>query len=278
VSRTYTDAEGRVAVGGNANLTGFGINDKGSIDSPTAPALVVGGNLNYNMGTITYGSALVGGTATTNQVGFGQAGAGAGLTAGSQPIAFAAAYADLSARSQSWGGLTANGNLSFNANSGRYDLTGNSSTLNVFSLTSANLASFIQKGLDLIAPTGSTILINVSGPTANFTQYQMFRNGNSQGVDTKVLWNFTDATSISMDGFSFRGSILAPNAVLTHNNGNIEGTAIVGSVAAGNGEFHRYLFTGDLPPPATPPAVPAPAGLVLVGIGALCGVGFIRRR
>jgi hypothetical protein len=103
-----------------------------------------------------------------------------------------------------------------------------------------------------------------------------------------VLYNFYGATSLTLSGVGVEGTILAPTAAVTFNNGAINGGMIAGSLV-GSGETHIYdgghgastLFDGTLPGggdilPAT--AVPEPASLALMAIGGVALVGYARQQ
>ncbi|MCG9895696.1 MAG: choice-of-anchor A family protein [Fimbriimonadaceae bacterium] len=88
---------------------------------------------------------------------------------------------------------------------------------------------------------------------------------------SKLLWNFKDLQAISLNR-TLTGSVLAPNAVVTQNTGNIQGNLIARSWINNNSnELHfgnQYTFTGTAP-------VPEPATMVLLGGAA---AAFLARR
>ncbi|HLO49911.1 MAG TPA: collagen-binding domain-containing protein, partial [Kamptonema sp.] len=101
-----SDSEGRVAVGGNATFTNFGIGDRLSNSNGSDARLVVGGNLNYNGGQVFGGNAVYGGTATLS----GGANTNNGsFIKGSSPVDFNAAKQELSKLSSDLGGIAATG-------------------------------------------------------------------------------------------------------------------------------------------------------------------------
>src|SRR5262249_4066755 len=79
------------------------------------------------------------------------------------------------------------------------------------------------------------------------------------GTDQQhVLFNFPDATSLSVAGISVQGSVLAPGADVTFSNGNLEGTLVAGTLT-GSGEFHNFptlaLIPVQVPAPTLAPDV-----------------------
>jgi choice-of-anchor A domain-containing protein len=62
-----SDAEGRVAVGGNMTVSNYSVADKltpQEVEKYHQDMLIVGGNLNYSNGRVYYGNIRVGGKAT----------------------------------------------------------------------------------------------------------------------------------------------------------------------------------------------------------------------
>ena len=201
-----TDSAGNIAAGGNVSLQNYSV-ASGIAGNPSAspnPArLVVGGNLtavNGGVGQGQNGALYVGGT--TSLTSFTATG---GLFAQSL-VNFSAAQTQYQNLSTAWGGLAATGasTLQF----GTLTLTGANSGLNVFSLAAADLTG--SNTVNINAPTGSTVLINVTGNNAVFQNGQVFLNGISSAY---VMYNFINATSVNLAGSKNpMGSILAPLA------------------------------------------------------------------
>src|SRR5205823_1898109 len=125
-------------------------------------------------------------------------------------------------------------------------LTGTNPTLDVFTVAASQLAS--ANGLQISAPAGATVLVNVSGTAGQVQYFGMTVSGTDR---QHVLFNFAAATTLTVAGISVQGSVLAPRADVTFNNGNLEGTLVAKSVT-GSGEFHNFPPQVQLPAPAPP--------------------------
>ncbi len=134
----------------------------------------------------------------------------------------------------------------------------------VFNVSAANVFnnSLIQQ-IELNAGSATSVVINVSGTTVNFTNGNMVGAWTSAFARSKVIWNFWEATSIFFDR-NFNGAVLAPNAHL-RNTTAIDGSVFVLSIQQ-DGEVHLPNYTGF---------VPAPGSLALLGAA---GVLAARRR
>ncbi len=258
-----SDAEGRVAVGGNATFTNFGIGDRLPNSNGSDTRLVVGGDLTYNGGQVFGGNAIVGGTVNTPV--FFNCTPNCGVSQGN-PINFAAAQQDLLDLSQQWGNLAPTGTAEHKW--GGIWLQGTNSDVSVFNIDGSWFGQSTYLNLSNVS-NNATLLFNVSGSAVNISNFGLNLHGFQR---ENIVFNFTEATSLATTGFSFYGSVLAPQAHYTFNNGNVEGNLVAASVS-GSGEFHNYRFTGNLPPltprqPAPPPvSVPEPA--LMLGLGAV---------
>jgi hypothetical protein len=102
---------------------------------------------------------------------------------------------------------------------------------------------------------------------------------------SRTLFNFVDATSVTLGGIAFEGSILAPKATVNFSNGHIDGV-IMAKALTGSGQLNWTGYTGGLPtmptPPVTPinPVAPVPEpstwAMLMIGVAALGGM--LRRR
>jgi choice-of-anchor A domain-containing protein len=252
-----------VAEGGIKSGLNITLNSQGSVfaDSPNT-----GVNYNFN-GNNNVRGTLVTGNGSNN------------------PINFNALRGSLEAQSLLLGGLATTGTIVGSGHSGYgnpsfFVLLGTSTTLNVFNITADELAD-ANHPIDIVAPPGSTIIVNVDGTDVSLgtTIYYNGQEHTDSDTTSDILFNFPDATSVNLNG-ELTASVLAPFATLG-GNGDIDGTVIAATIGD-IGEAHNIEFDGTLPtPPPTnqsAPPVPEPGTLMLVGSGILSVAGAVRRR
>ena len=254
MSLSNTDAEGRVAVGGNAVLSNYGIGANITPLPPanTDPSFVVNGDVNVSAGSNASGNTVI--SPTSNVIQYTMGNPNGSLIVGT-PIDFAEAERYLKCASVFWSTLAQNGTGTVVF--GQLNLTGTDETLNVFRFDSQNIygsgTSLNQlNGINIIAPVNSTILITVDGANIQYGSYQIFRNGvaASRTNARKILWNFPSALTWSNSTTAIYGSVLAPFADATTTFSQINGNIIFESFT-GNAESHNELFIGELPDPIT---------------------------
>lgn len=252
---------GRAAVAGNATLSNFSIGGALGYE-PTSVNLLVGGAADLKNGSVA-GTAHAA-SATTSGLGLQSP-----LQIGPSPLDFLALDTALTTQSGLLAALAANG-TSVEQYSTR-TLKGTDASLNVFTLSAADMVGVST--LKVSVPPSSTVLINVVGPSFALSGIGI------SGLDSeRTLWNFANATSISLSGINFGGSILAPDALLTFANGNINGQVVVAGLN-GSGAFNQAAFAGAVPGPVdVPAAVPEPSTLLLVVSGGVAALWYGRRR
>lgn len=297
-----SDSQGRVAVGGNALFGSFTV--ASSMGSSTDNLIVggnltnsftqfnggvlVGGNLTWNIPSIT-GRVAVNGNASFTGGGGSVAGpvnvvgtySAPGYFPPNQntglnpfPFDFNDVESYLVSQAAYLATLPSNGSVAIDPWSGAITLTANNpaDAYISFSLTGAEMADAAGGGLTINAPAGSTVVINVTGPVSAMSSFGI----NLNGVDKQhVLYNFHDATNLTINQIGVLGTILAPLADVNFAGGAIDGTIIANNLT-GPGESHLYLFQGNLP--LVPVPEPATVALGAMGLLALMAVRTRRRR
>lgn len=297
-----TDTWGSVAVGGDANFSGGY-----SINSATAGnnyALIVGGNYTQNSSTIN-GNVIVGNSATysTPTVNGSLAAQSVSLQGGGSvsggvfysasysgpsyishakaasnptlPIDFSGAESTLGADATSWAALTANGTALSQYST--LTLTGSSSTLDIFDITTTELAGISTIRLSVPTGTTPTVLVNVDGSAANIS------GGISGFTAASTLWNFYNADSVTISGVALTGTLMATSGRVNFQSGQVDGAIIAANLNQNSGaEIDAGSFTGSLPSSA-PTTIPAsalrvPPTLALVGIGAIALAALVVQR
>lgn len=311
LTQTNGSISGSAFVGGNTNL-----NSVGSIQN-----LVVGGSLTDNAGTIS-GNVFVGGAATnlsggvTIQGSLNLTGANSSLNASSNGdsspsavyIAASTQVHDPSywANPQTSGGpatptapldvfgnstdiinasnsLTAlSGATNVSSTGGIVNITLIGNGLNVIDLSVVNGATVT--GINItnangITPTG--LIINVAGDNLNF-------NGGTFNLgslaNSSVLFNFGNATAISLQNLAFEGALLAPLATVTFSSGHIDG-ALIANNYTGPGQVNYVGFNDPLPAYVATGgsgggnvATPEPGTIAVFGTGLTVVALYCRRR
>ena len=264
-----SDVEGRVAVGGDANLSHYSVGLKAN---PADVNLVVKGDLVASQGNTT-GETIVGGAATFSEW----------STLGLQPpgtavpVDFDAEMVRLDQLTETLADYVQNGTVSYedysNNHGGQITLTGTNAGLNVFNLTDAEASNTNTFQINL--EPGSTALINVTGTNDTISNAGMFITG---GDASNVLWNFSDAQTLSFQSIGFEGSVLAPNASYA-GTGVLFGQLIVnnfGDFAPNQStQINDVNFRGNLLVSAAPE--PSIWALLIAGFG-IMGLAIRYRR
>ncbi|MFJ3790785.1 choice-of-anchor A family protein [Kitasatospora sp. NPDC090091] len=275
---THTpDAEGAVAVGGNADFTGgFSV---GQELTPEQVAALPGGNALVVAGTVTghntqvmkgngvYGAKAPGAVVEAHRGRVGQ---------GASPIDFKAEFAGLRAASAALAAVPQTAGATVEAKGSDLYLGGADTELNSFTVAAGKL----QGATDVFVkvPAGSVTVVNVTGDAydmaaARTTGFHLWDEGrkayvlddklqSAEGgaVRAKLLWNFPTAGKVVKNSAAaWAGTVLAPNAAFDLGSGGpVNGSVIAKSLTGkGGAETHHYPFTGCLPAVVpTPTAVP----------------------
>lgn len=232
-----TDTEGRMAIGGNANLSSYSVGLRLS-SSAARYDLIVGKTLTFNSGSVTSGSVAYGTASTiTNASVFGN-------VVKTTPLDFTALQSNSLTQAQAMSDLSTNGATSvqyWGGSTAGITMTGSNSTLNVFRISTTDLGH--ANSLTITAPSGSTVVINVDGTTASMSNFGISLSG---VANANVIFNFPTATTLYMSGIGVPGSIFAPKAAVNFQSGQLNGS-IVGANLTGNGQFNYAPFTGCVP-------------------------------
>ncbi|MEW1907976.1 choice-of-anchor A family protein [Kitasatospora sp. NPDC085895] len=268
------DAEGAVAVGGNADFRGgFSVGNELTDAQVTAlpggNTLVVAGGIRGDV-QVMKGNGVYGGTlAGTAEAHHGK------VVHGASPIDFAAEFAKLRAVSADLAKLTTPGAV-IKAAGGTLTLTGTDAGLNAFVVTAAQLQG--AKEVHLHVPAGAVTVVSVTGDgydqaaahTSGFFLWDAAagryvlddktQSASGGAVRARLLWNFPTATEVVKNsGNAWPGSVLAPDAhVDLGSGGPVNGSVIAKSLkGSGGAETHHYPFEGCLPGTDTPKPTPS---------------------
>jgi len=258
-TQSGSDAEGLVAVGGNAALTDYAVGAAFSTTVPSTTVLTVGGSLTFTRGALL-GDATYGTTSTVSQSSV------SGTVRQSSSLDFAAANSSLLALADYYSTLKANGIAVYNPGDGNYNLASAAKGLTVFAITGTipTPGIFRITGND-DGQGDQTFLINVSGASNQLLNLGFAVTGISP---SHILFNFQATTSLTISGNYVAASVLAPRAAVDFTNAALEGTLIAGSLSGlrqpnsgqlNAGQVNQAPFNGCLPLPAvgsSPPPVP----------------------
>ncbi|MGW7442715.1 choice-of-anchor A family protein [Kitasatospora sp. NPDC054795] len=283
---THTpDAEGAVAVGGNADFTGgFSVGQEltaAQVDAlPGKNALVVAGRITGHNTQVMKGNGVFGSKADGATV---QAHQGA-VAQGASPIDFKAEFAKLRAAATSLAAVPQTAGATVQAEGAKLTFTGGDAKYNSFTVDAAKLQG--AKDVFLKVPAGSVTVVNVTGGSydmaaAGTTGFHLWDEGKKAfvlddklqsaaggAIRSKLLWNFPTATKVVKNSqAAWAGTVLAPNAAFDLGSGGpVNGSVIAASLTGkGGAETHHYPFAGCLPgtvptpsgTPTVPPTVPS---------------------
>ncbi|MFE6978998.1 choice-of-anchor A family protein [Streptomyces sp. NPDC057682] len=275
------DAEGAVAVGGNADFRGgFSVGNEltsAQVDAlPGRASLVVRGDL-LNGGSATVvmkGNAVVGGSVKDRAVEMHNG----TFAKKADLIDFDGEFTKLRAYSDALADEQATAGTEVRLDGTRLTLTGTDTGRNVFSVPASQLEK--AKEVFVKVPAGATTIVNVTGTAydmasagttgfflsggQDFVLDDKLQSANDGAVRARLLWNFPDATKIAKSSLAaWPGSVLAPRAHLELGTGApVNGSVWVASLhGSGGAETHHFPFTGCLPevPGTTTPSPSTPA-------------------
>lgn len=228
-----SDTQGRVAVGRNASFGNYSVGDQ--LPPNSGDVLVVGNDLTYTSGAIYNGNVVYGNTTNLPQYAVSITG---GTLRQDNPINFSAAKTYLENLSAALSAYPVNGTMT--TQWGGINLTGTDPYLNVFSVNGSDLSSANNVAIDV--PNGAVVLVNINGTNVSWMG-GLTVNGTAIN---NVLYNFYQATQMTIQGIDIRGSILAPFADVNFAAGVQNGQMMCKSLT-GSGQFNHAPFMGNIP-------------------------------
>jgi choice-of-anchor A domain-containing protein len=270
-SQTPASDYAGLTVGGSASgvmVNGDGDVIFGSLSNSTintGSSVIFGAVANSNLN----GTAYVAGAAANTNFNGGHS-ALTGTLASSASAATSTNFGtQLGALSTSLSKLSSTGSsVTFNGNVATFNAVANSKGVAVFDLTGIDSTLFSSATTEFKFKLNGASTVIMNSDNKKITIGANFDDGSAQTVGSKVVWNFYDANTVTINK-QFGGDVLATGAALT-NTQNIEGGVFVNSLTQ-KGEIHLDPFTGNLA------AVPEPEAyaMLLAGLGL---VGFMARR
>jgi choice-of-anchor A domain-containing protein len=227
----------------NLHVNGGGAVIGGSLSNATVNSgvSVVKGSAS---GTNFNGPAYVAGASAWNNFNGGRVtdltGAMQSADAAAGSTNFGQVLTDLSA---SLNGLADTGStVAINGNKAVFSAKADASGVAVFDLDAIDESLFRMGEFEFHLNGASTVIFNTDVTTASINAN--FLGGSAQVIGSKAIWNFSNATSLTL-GSQFGGAVLATGATLT-NWQNIEGGVFVQDLVQ-RGEIHLQPFTGNVP-------------------------------
>jgi choice-of-anchor A domain-containing protein len=235
--------QGGVAAGGDATLSayveGAGLpNSKGARDD-----LIVGGNIDLKNVVVLNGNIAYGGTATSKNVKTPHG----SVRKVANPLPIVATQSYVAGVAASWAALPANGSTSVSTSGGKIKtttitLSGTDPTRNVFALSGADLAK--TNNLRISVPSTSIVIVNISGADITLQAFVTTLKG---ADNRQIVYNFYQATKLTMKATAVRGTIWAPFADVSSAGGVVKGTLLAKSFTGAATAFETAAFAGPLP-------------------------------
>lgn len=241
-----SDIQGKAAIGGDAWFENYGI---ASGETGGDTVLSVFGRGSFDSVQIYGGDGEVGGTCSLSEVGVPSGDLTCEL--GTAVFNTADHQDDLEDLSEYLGDEDDTGSIAV-SDWGVISLGAGSEDVEVFNLdldkiTASMAFSTDVRTMNIKADADQTVVINVTGDTSTFMDSMGFHLFGGVGEED-IVFNFPDSTELNIYGVTVPGSVLAPFADVTFNNGNIDGTLVAIS-SKGGGEFHSVMFEGEFCPP-----------------------------
>lgn len=239
VSQQDTDNTGRSAVAGLASFLNYGVGLALDSSFDSSPNLVSGNDLTYTSGTVWHGDVTYANTGSLTAVTIPN-----GTDYMANPVDFPGTEMDLQDSSNYWASIPDyNGTVTIQPWGGVF-LDGTSNEINVFNVPGSAVSSAVY--FQINAPAGSSVLVNIDGTVNSMQNFGFSLQG---GVNRDhVVFHFFETETLTLSGIGIQGTVFAPDADVSFNNGSIDGIMIPDNLT-GNGEIHRVGFNGCLPLP-----------------------------
>ncbi|NUN08416.1 MAG: choice-of-anchor A family protein [Ignavibacteriaceae bacterium] len=236
---------GKLAAGDDATLAGTNIGSQAKLRNPAQDILIVGDDLTYESGTVRNGNVVYGGSTNLPDpdVTYPE-----GTLVNSSPLNFASLGSYLTGLSSNLAGYDINGTTTLNP--GNLTLTGTDIYLNVFNVNGSDFQN--SPTVNVNVPKGAVAIINVSGTNISYSGTLDIQSN----LGNFVMFNFHQATSLSILGTSFFGSILAPSATVSGTGSFFRGQVFANSVSPGGSSHMNHSFLGYVPLNRTIPFLP----------------------
>jgi choice-of-anchor A domain-containing protein len=264
-SRGSTEIYGKVAVGGNARGNADRLGTRLTKDDANAPALIIGGDMNYGNSILSYGDVVYAGANGSPK--YNPIGTPNGSIYQGKGVAFDTMAKASATLSSMLGAMKPTGQ--FTSQWGAGTLTATSAGLNIFSMTGDEFNKLYV--LNFVGKPGDAAIVNIFG---SINDHINFNLGNF--ATESVLFNFVDATDVQSNGIIWQGSILAPNALVSLEGGMVKGSIVSRAFNSAGATVQGYAF--NRVPSAVPTPVPEPATWIMMIVGFLMVGGFVRRR
>ena len=268
-----SEVDGSALIGGNLGGSASNYAVQG-VTASNGDGLAVAGNIGVNVQINNGGNLRLGGAAfgAVNLNGVG----GTQINDSAVSSMVTSAINQVVAMQASLSSLAANGTIDGAGNMNASPTNIGGANVAVYSFNISTIQSFGQLNLNM--GSADTVILNVTSNNGviDLVAPPNLLGGFNQNNSSKILWNFVDATEITVNN-TFNGALIAPDADLRILGGAINGTVVVGSISQQDAEIRRHTYTGWLPPQDEPPVIPLPAGGAMAMAG-LFAIGARRRR
>lgn len=236
---------------GNANV--YTLGDFSATGANVEGAIVAGGNLSYRNADLSHAShSDVAGEVCLTDTSVSPV----------SPVWFAETGERLKRVSLTLSSVASTGSLT--RQYGGLYLTGTDSAVDVFDISSAQLADGGSVRLKGLHP-GATVILNISGASVSATSLIGF-------ADYNVVYNFYQARHVNVSSVALYGTVLAPLATVTGSSASIDGKVIAGAWDASVQVNARHYFVAtDVVGFNPASSVPEPCGyaMLFAGLGLL---------